>query len=172
MGREVKFGRQRLGCRRRPKHWLSLLLLHGTACKINSASWWPVVSFSAHTVWPNPSLKWSTNGMPPGLGRGCGHIFLSPGLASCRCCPLSSNVRPHKIRSLGVGSSVPRSGPLRPSQTRQTKPKASQRTDAIDGKREIAEKWQPLVSDLFASRQQVNAFFSAGCNQPLRLTAN
>ena len=45
---------------------------------------------------PNPSLKRSTNGMPPGLGRGCGHIFRSPGLAACRRCPLSSNVRQHK----------------------------------------------------------------------------
>ena len=42
---------------------------------------------------PNPSLKRSTNGMPPGLGRGCGHIFHSPGLAASRRCPLSSNVR-------------------------------------------------------------------------------
>jgi hypothetical protein len=33
---------------------------------------------------PNPSLKRSANGMPPGLGHGCTHIFHGPGLASYR----------------------------------------------------------------------------------------
>ena len=56
-----------------------------------------VSAICSQTVRPNPSLKRSTNGMPPGLGRGCAHIFHSPGLAASRCCPLSSNVRPHKF---------------------------------------------------------------------------
>jgi hypothetical protein len=33
---------------------------------------------------------------------GAGHIFHSPGLASHRCCRLSSNVRPHKMHFLRV----------------------------------------------------------------------
>jgi hypothetical protein len=49
---------------------------------------------ATHNVWvvtippaasgANPSLKRSANGMPPGLVRGCAHIFHGPGLASCR----------------------------------------------------------------------------------------
>ncbi len=42
---------------------------------------------------PNPSLKWSANGRPPGPGHGCTHIFHGPGLVASRCRPLSSNVR-------------------------------------------------------------------------------
>jgi hypothetical protein len=43
----------------------------------------------------NPSLKRSTNGRPPGPGLWCAHIFTARALASCRRCPLSSNVRRH-----------------------------------------------------------------------------
>jgi hypothetical protein len=54
--------------------------------------WWrPAARFSyswamptRNAVQPNPSLKRSTNGMPPGLVRGCAHIFHGPGLASHR----------------------------------------------------------------------------------------
>ena len=59
-----------------------------------------VSAICSQTVRPNPSLKRSTNGMPPRLGRGCAHIFHSPGLAASRCCPLSSNVRHRNPTSL------------------------------------------------------------------------
>jgi hypothetical protein len=39
---------------------------------------------SLNSATPNPSLKRSANGMPPGLGHGCTHIFHGPGLASYR----------------------------------------------------------------------------------------
>jgi hypothetical protein len=39
-----------------------------------------------NAVQPNPSLKWSTNGVPSGLGHGCAHIFHGPGLPSRRRC--------------------------------------------------------------------------------------
>jgi hypothetical protein len=39
-----------------------------------------------NAVQPNPSLKWSTNGVPSGLGHGCTHIFHGPGLPSRRRC--------------------------------------------------------------------------------------
>jgi hypothetical protein len=55
-----------------------------------------VSAIRSQTVRPNPSLKRSTNGMPPGLVPGCTHIFQSPGLAASRRCPLSSNVRRRK----------------------------------------------------------------------------
>jgi hypothetical protein len=42
---------------------------------------------------PNPSLKRSANGRPPGPAWRYAYIFASPGLASCRRRPLSSNVR-------------------------------------------------------------------------------
>ena len=47
---------------------------------------------------PNPSLKRSTNGRPPSPGWWYSYIFTSPGLASCRRCPLSSNVMPRQSR--------------------------------------------------------------------------
>jgi hypothetical protein len=56
--------------------------------------WWrPAARFSysramppRKAVQPNPSLKWSTNGVPSGLGHGCTHIFHGPGLPSRRWC--------------------------------------------------------------------------------------
>jgi hypothetical protein len=69
-------------------------------------------------VWPNTSLKWSTNGMPPGLVRGCAHIFHSPGLAASRCCPLSSNVRRHKDLFM-QRTSIRRIPPQVPKPTRE-----------------------------------------------------
>ena len=48
---------------------------------------------------PNPSLKRSANGRPPGPAWRYAVHFPSPGLASCRRRPLSSNVRRHKQTS-------------------------------------------------------------------------
>jgi hypothetical protein len=39
-----------------------------------------------NAVQPNPSLKWSTNGVPSGLGHGCTHVFHGPGLPARRRC--------------------------------------------------------------------------------------
>ena len=52
-------------------------------------------------VRPNPSLKRSANGRPPGPGRWYGVHFHQP----CRCRPLSSNVRPHTNT---CGATIPR----------------------------------------------------------------
>ena len=53
---------------------------------------------------PNPSLNRRANGRPPGPAwryavRGTRYIFASPGLASCRCLPVSSNVRQHQMQT-------------------------------------------------------------------------
>ena len=44
---------------------------------------------------PNPSLKRSTVGRAPSPVMAVRGTLASPGLAPCRHCPLSSNVRPH-----------------------------------------------------------------------------
>ena len=51
---------------------------------------------SAHRALPNPSVEARPNGRPPGPVWRYAYIFTSPGLASCRRRPLSSNVRLHK----------------------------------------------------------------------------
>jgi hypothetical protein len=57
---------------------------------------------------PNHSLKGSANGGPPGLGHRVQLlIFCGPGLASRRCRPLSSNVRPRNSGIPAVASSKP-----------------------------------------------------------------
>ena len=61
---------------------------------------------------PNPSLKRNANGRPPGPVGGTRYISTSPGLASCRCRPLSSNVRHHKDLP-GTSSNLSWVGPTR-----------------------------------------------------------
>jgi hypothetical protein len=65
----------------------ALRLLATTRFLAQSVHQYPKTLLAPQHAMPNPSLKRSTNGMPPGLVRGCAHIFHGPGLASCRWRP-------------------------------------------------------------------------------------
>jgi hypothetical protein len=58
------------------KQWLSLLFRQGVPRKINPVSRAAVRLCRLHTVWPNPSLKWSANGSQAGPRHSAGVHFL------------------------------------------------------------------------------------------------
>ena len=76
-------------------------------------------------VRPNPSLKRSANGRPPGPPAGTVYIFCQRALASCRRRPLSSNVRQRK----------PPVVPVQLLRVPLTKAKAKAKTHTRDGQR-------------------------------------